>query len=154
MATPPKAGASAAASPPASSTTAVPDAPSARPVFDKTKIKVVKILTLPLLKLRAGVTIYIKVLDKMYQAKPQKNVKDEDADKKPPMLMSVLNLETGEIAQIIPGSVLADIFHDEYPNATYIGKGFEIAVGEQKAVQGCGGKRYNQYTVTEIELPS
>lgn len=137
-------------------TTAVSSTPSPSPKFDPTTAEVVKLLTLPLIKLRAGITVYIKPVEPMFQAKPQKNAKpaEGEADKKPPTLMHVVDLETGELAQIIPGSILADIFNDDYPNNGYVGKGFRITVGEQKAVQGGGGKRYNQYTVAEIKLPS
>jgi hypothetical protein len=145
--------AAASASAPAAATSAT--AANATKKFDPATAKVVKLLTLPLIKLRAGLTVYIKPLEPMFQAKPQKNVKeDDDAAKKPPTLMHVMDLETGELAQIIPGTILADIFNDDYPNQTYVGRGFKIVVGEQKAVQGGGGKRYNQYTVAEIELPA
>lgn len=128
---------------------------AAKAAWDPTTAEVVKVLTLPLLKLRAGITIYIKPTEPMFQAKPQKNIKeDDDASKKPPTLMHCVDLQTGELCQIIPGSILADIFNDDYPNQTYVGRGFKIVVGEQKAVQGGGGKRYNQYTVSEIKLPS
>lgn len=145
----------ASVSAPAAAATATA-APATSAKWDPTTAEVVKVLTLPLLKLRAGLTIFIKPTEKMFQAKPQKNVKadSEDANKKPPTLMHCIDLQTGEQVQIIPGSILADIFNDDYPNDTYVGRGFKIVVGEQKAVQGGGGKRYNQYTVSEIKLPS
>lgn len=139
--------------------TAAAGAPLAATVekaWDPTTAEVIKVLTLPLIKLRAGLTVYIKPTEPMFQAKPQKNApKSEDGDgiKKPPTLMHCVDLTTGELAQIIPGTILADIFNDDYPNNTYVGRGFKIVVGEQKSVQGGGGKRYNQYTVAEIKLP-
>jgi hypothetical protein len=143
----------AAASQQTSSTTAVPAVPSTRK-FNPADLKVVKVLTLPLIKLRAGMVVYVQPLKAMYEAKPIKNAKPDDKDKKPPTLLDVVNLETGELAQIILGTVLADIFNDEYPQGAYVKKGFKIEVGEQKASQAGGGKRYNQYSVFEIELPA
>lgn len=142
----------ASASAPAAAATAT----AAPAKFDPSKAKVLKLLTLPLIKLRAGLTIYIKALEPMFVAKANKKEEkgDDGEPRKPPTLMHVLDLESGELAQIIPGTILADIFNDDYPNQTYVGRGFKIVVGEQKSVQGGGGKRYNQYTVAEIELPA
>lgn len=120
--------------------------------FDPTTVTIKKVLTVPLIKLRAGMTIYVKALAAMFEAKPIKNAKEADKDKKAPTLLQVLDLETGALAQIILGTILADIFNDEYPQNAYIGKGFKIIVGEQKASQAGGGKRYNQYEVYEIEI--
>jgi hypothetical protein len=137
------------------SVTTAASVPTASPrKFNPADAKVVKVLTLPLIKLRAGMVVYVQPLKAMYEAKPIKNAKPDDKDKKPPTLLDVVNLETGELAQIILGTVLADIFNDEYPQGAYVKKGFKIEVGEQKASQAGGGKRYNQYSVFEIELPS
>lgn len=118
--------------------------------------KVLKLVTLPLFKLKAGSEIFVKILDKAYKATPIKNeapAKPGEAPKEPPMLVNVLKLDTGELGQIIPGSLLIDILNDQYPNDSYVRKGFWIKVGDQKASAGGGGKRYNTYTVSEIELP-
>lgn len=117
--------------------------------------KVLKVITLPLLKLRPGSELFVKIVDKMYQADQQKNAKPDKDGKlpNPPMLVNVVNLETGELCQIIPGTILQDIFTDKYPNATYVNKGFWIKVGEKKGGGG-GRSSYNTYTVSEIEVPA
>lgn len=117
--------------------------------------KIVKVITVPLLKLRPGMTVYVKVIEAFKRADPLKNAKP-DADgktKEPPILFKAVNLETGELVRCIAGTLLVDIFNDAYPSDGYVNKGFMISVNEQKASAGGGGKRYNTYAVNEIELP-
>lgn len=116
--------------------------------------KVIKQVSVNLLKIRAGMTVYVAVTGAMHVAKRLKKESAEDAKKEPPTLLPVINLETGETQEIIVGSVLKDLLDDEYPNAKYVGKGFQIAVKEQKDAKAGGGRRYNTYDVAEIELPA
>lgn len=120
--------------------------------FDPTTAAIIRVVTVPLHKLRAGDVLYCKALKAIYQAKPLKNDKDSD-DKEAPHMLDIVNLQTGELEQVICGASLIGIFEDEYPNNAYVGKGFKITVGDQKASKGGGGKRYNTYTVFEIALP-
>lgn len=118
--------------------------------------KILKIVTVPLLKLRPGMTVYLKIIDALKRAEPLKHVAaptDGTKAKEPPVLFKAVNLETGEPVQCIAGTLLVDVFADHYPNDSYINKGFMITVNEQKASAGGGGKRYNTYAVNEIELP-
>lgn len=118
--------------------------------------KVLKVITLPLIKLRPGSELFVQVVSPMFLADAIKNpkpLKEGETAQKPPMLVNVMDLETGEAAQIIPGQILQDIFTDKYPKETYVGKGFWIKVGEKKG--GGGGRSgYNTYTVSEIEVPA
>lgn len=113
--------------------------------------KVIKKITQNLLKLRAGSLVYVKVRAPMELAKAIKRGK---SDKAPPTLLPVINLETGEEQTIIAGAVLVDLLMDEYPDKSYVGKGFMIAVKEKKDSQEGGGRTYNTYDVAEIELPA
>jgi hypothetical protein len=118
--------------------------------------KVIKQVSTNLLKLKPGMTVYVKVTDAMKKApalKKQQTLPDGEKPKEPPTLLPCINLETGEVATIIAGSVLVDLFNDEYPNGSYVGKGFAIEVKDQKASAGGGGRRYNNYNVAEIEVP-
>lgn len=112
--------------------------------------KVIKQVTLPLWKLRAGGELFVKITEKMQIAKALKNQTAEDKAKEPPTLINAVKLDTGEVGQFIAGSVLRDIFNDEYPNNSYVGKGFWIKVEAQKDSKAGGGRRYNNYTVAEI----
>jgi hypothetical protein len=58
----------------------------------------------------------------------------------------VTNLETGEEMQIIANEVLKSSLEDAYPDASYVGKSFEIV---RKPIQK--GKKYVTFTITEIE---
>lgn len=126
---------------------------TAAPTPAKFVPKVIKQVTQNLLKLRPGITVYILAREKMFESKPLKKQTEENKDKKPPTLLPVINLETGEAESIIVGDVLKDVFADEYPKDAYVGRCFMIAVKDQKASAGGGGRRYNTYNVVEIENP-
>lgn len=118
--------------------------------------KIIKQVSTNLLKLRPGMTVYVKITDAMKKApvlKKQQTLPDGEKPKEPPTLVPCINLETGEVVTIIAGSVLQDLFNDEYPGNGYVGKGFAIEVKDQKASAGGGGRRYNNYNVAEIEVP-
>ena len=138
---------------PAAEPTAAPTPVDSAPAQETPKFKRVKTVTVPLHKLRAGDTLFCKPLKPIYKSKPLKNDKDSD-NKEPPHMLDIVNLETGELEMVIVGASLLGIFEDEYPNSSYVGKGFEIVVGDQKASKGGGGKRYNTYSVFEIALPA
>jgi len=65
-------------------------------------------------------------------------------------MANVINLPTGELVQIMLGSVLKGIMTDEYPNDSYVGKGFVIELTEKK--RGRSGGNYNTYKVAELDL--
>ncbi len=133
---------------------ATAESPSAPPAgFDPTTAKVVKQVTVPLHKLKVGDVIYVKVMKAIELAKEMRNKKPGDEDKKPPHLMQIIDLQTGALENIIIGMTLVDEFNDSYPGESYVGRGFKIAVLEQKQTTGGGGKRYNTYAITEIEIP-
>jgi hypothetical protein len=118
--------------------------------------KVLKQISSNLLKLKPGMTVYVKATGAMAKApalKKQQTLPDGEKPKEPPTLLPCVNLETGEVVSIIAGSVLVDLLNDAYPNAGYVGKGFAIEVKDQKASAGGGGRRYNNYNVAEIEVP-
>lgn len=127
-------------------------------LFDLSKIKVLKQVSTNLLKIKAGVTVYVKITDKMHVAKASRAdeaaaKKDPNAKRKePPTLLPVINLETGEVQTIIAGTVLIDLLNDEYPSEGYIGKSYVIECLAKKDAQGGGGRSYNTYDVKEIAV--
>lgn len=63
-------------------------------------------------------------------------------------IASVVNLKTGEVGQIVVGTVLDSELANGFPKDSYVGKAFEI---EKK--KGKEGKRYRTYTIYEIDAP-
>lgn len=115
--------------------------------------KIIKQVSVNLMKLRPGVTVYALITGVMAISKPLKNQSDEDKKKEPPTLLPFVNMETGEVQNLIVGAVLKDLLNDEYPKDSYVKRGFMIAVKEQKDAKAGGGRRYNNYDVAEVEVP-
>jgi hypothetical protein len=115
--------------------------------IEKAGFKISKRVTLPLFKIAPNTEYYFQIESAMFIGKEVKEGRggSEAKKKEPATLMRVINLETGELGQIICGAVLRGIFDDEYPEEKYVGKLFAIEM--HKIV----GKDYNGYSVTEIE---
>lgn len=129
------------------------------------KFKIKKHVTVPLLKISdSGVPAYVKFTGEIFRAKVNESEQKkyegalaswEKSDKKepspqapnPPELAHVINLETGEVAQIIISAILGSELRDGYPNGGYVGKGFEI-----KKSKPTGSKRYAMFQIAEVEL--
>ena len=132
---------------------------TAKPTF-----KIKRNITLPLIKPQIDVPVYVKITAPMTIGKV---VGDMDAA----MICNVINLETGEEAQIILPSVVQGILHDEFGAPLYGAKAkgepttmLEPAHADQKADAYVGlgfsitkhakasGKKYNPYSVAELDL--
>jgi len=111
------------------------------------KFTVKKHVTLPLFKWENNKPYYYRFDAAIEQGKPIKE-KDGESKKEPAYLAPVTNLESGEQGEIILGTVLRGILDEDYPDASYVGKCFELV---QKRITG---KNYNSYGVTEIEVDS
>ncbi len=133
------------------------DAPSATPAAAQPSLPFAVIpkkqLTQNVLKMRSGSLVYVRVTGAHYEAKALKNERPSEKDKKRPELLPVTNLVTGQTHVLICGSVLLDVFTDEYPGGEYVGKCFRISLEEKKEAKEGGGRTYNTYNVTEIEDP-
>lgn len=118
----------------------------AKKAFD---FKVKKHVTLPLLKIVDETPVYIRIESAIEKAKElaATRTRSDAAPKQPPELIHVVNLETGEHAQIIANAVLASTFRDEYPENGYIGKSFQVIRHKMRE-----GKNYATFSVTEIEV--
>jgi hypothetical protein len=112
-----------------------------------------KAVTLPVFKMVEETPVYVKITAAMYEGKEQKPVLDKDGKPgkamEPATILPVMNVETGELSQIIAGAVLEGILNDSYPDAGYVGKAFEVVKHAKRE-----GKRYNTYSVFEIEAPA
>lgn len=120
--------------------------------FRRPTFTVKKILTLPLLKLEAGKPVYVQFQGPIFTGKKLTNAAATDAEKAklPPEMANVVNLETGELCQIMLGKVLHDLINEEYPQQSYVGKGFMLELTEKK--RGRNGNNYNTYKLAEVEL--
>jgi hypothetical protein len=126
--------------------------------------KVKRAITLPLVKPQIDTPIYVKIVAAMSIGKV---IGDKDAA----ILCNVVNLETGEEAQLIIPSVLQGIFHDDFGAPLYGtkekgGKTVELEGRAKEATPDsyvnlgfmitkhakASGKQYNPYSVSELEL--
>jgi hypothetical protein len=122
--------------------------------FDKSKIKKLKSVTLPLLKQEDEKEYYVKITSKFYKGKDiNGNTTADTTDtgkadsvkkKEPPYLCRIVNLETGEEMELIANSVMKSNLEEIYPDSGYVGKCFEVV---RYNIQG---KQYKGYHITEI----
>lgn len=111
-----------------------------------------KLLTRPTLKMVEGTPRYVKIEAPIFIGKEMKSRKADAADAKkrePAHVANVIDLETGEPAQIICSAVVLSTLNDEYPSEAYVGKCFAITKLAKR-----DGKDYFGYKVEEIEEPA
>lgn len=127
---------------------------SATGAFRRPTFNVKRILTLPLLKLEAGKPVYVQFQGAIFTGKKLTNPNATEAEKlkAPPEMANVLNLETGELCQIMLGKVLCELINEEYPAQSYVNKGFMLELTEKK--RGRNGNNYNTYKLAEIDIPN
>lgn len=129
---------------------AIEQAKAERKVADATKpkFKVKGHVTLPLLKMAAEKTYFLRIDTKIVQSEPARNNKGElvDTSKEPPFVCKVTELESGEVAQIICPAVMTSELNKHYPDDTYVGKMFSVCRHEKAA-----GKNYATFSIAEVE---
>jgi len=113
------------------------------------KPTIIKHVTMPTLKLMPDVAVYVKITEKIFEGKTQKP-KEGEAEKKAPMIFNVINLESGEVCQMVAGTVVHREIIDNYPKDGYVNKCFMIVKGKKK---GTGDRGYFTYEIAEIEEP-
>lgn len=107
-----------------------------------------KLLTRPVLKYVVGVANYVLIETAAHIGKEMKPGAD-GKKKEPATLCNVIDLKTGEPAQLILNAVVKSVLAEEYPNETYVGLCFSIT--KQERVQG---KQYDPFSIEEIENPN
>lgn len=117
--------------------------------------KIKKRVTLPLWKWSDGVEKFFTVTGEIHigravSDKRPANAEGKKAEKsavvmEPAHIATVIDLTTRQECEIIVGAVLKSTLEENYPNHGYVGKSFASI---QSKVEG---KRYRQYTLTEIE---
>ena len=113
------------------------------------EFKRIKAVTLPTFKLAIGEAYNILFQTAFTVGKKVKGEKnDKGEDKEPPMVANVVNMNTGELGQLIGNAALFGELNDSYPNKGYVGKGFEITKMPPKE-----GRRAMRFQIFEIEVP-
>lgn len=110
-----------------------------------------KLLTRPVLKFLEGKANYVRIEKAIYLGRQLKSDVAADGSKKkePAHIAEVVDLQTGELAQIIVAAMVLSVLNEEYPSEGYVGKCFSIT--KQGKVPG---KQYFGYNVEEIEDPT
>lgn len=118
--------------------------------FNLAAVKVVKNVTLPLLKMKDdGTSYYVKITSEIYPGKDNKTGKPAEGDQtqKVPDLIQVIDLETGEEKELIVSAVLKAELEEQYPELAYKGKMFRL----QKFAKA-DGKKYATFQIAEIVI--
>ena len=105
--------------------------------------KVIKNVTLPVLKLKAdGNARYFKITGPMHVGKKVDDQKD------PATLCQAIDCETSEVGLIVVPTVMQKELTENYKGEGYVGKFFELVLTRVPE------KRYNIVTLTEIADPT
>lgn len=112
------------------------------------KFRVLKQITLPLIKLGLNEEFFLRFDSEIFRAKENTKgpVGADGKMKQPPFLAHVTHLESGAKGQIIVPAVLKSDLEDSYPEGSYVGHSFLIINKGKKA-----GKEYNTFELAEIE---
>lgn len=113
------------------------------------QFKKVKAVTLALVSLKSsGDMVHVR-FDSAFAI--GKKLKGDDTKKEPAHLAMVTDLDTGEEKQMIGPTVLRSTLEEEYPNASYVKKCFEIENLGKKAGKGQSAEGYNMFRIVEVE---
>ncbi len=109
------------------------------------KFKLARRIVVPTMKVELDTEIFIRFEQKI---EARKKIEEENGQQveKTIEIARVTNLETGEICEIVAGTVLMSELSEAYPEHGYVNKCFRIL---KKNVPG---KRYKAYELDEIEV--
>ena len=107
--------------------------------------KKVKTVTVPVLKLSPDVPVYIRVEQAMEISKQIDNKKGQAME--PATIMHCTDLNSDEECLLIVGKMLQSVIDENFPDQSYVGKCFEVINHGKR-----GDKKYNAYSLNEIEL--
>lgn len=112
------------------------------------KFRVLKQITLPLIKLGINEEFFLRFDGEIFRAKENTKgpVGADGKMKQPPFIAHVTHLESGAKGQIIVPTVLKADLEDAYPEGSYVKRSFLIVNKGKKA-----GKEYNTFELAEIE---
>jgi hypothetical protein len=111
-------------------------------IFKKTKT-----VTVPVLKLMPDQPVYIKVENAMEMSKQVAGAKVAGQTMESATIMHCTNLDSDSECLLIVGKMLKSVIEESYPDQSYVGLCFEITNHGKR-----GDKKYNAYSLTEIEV--
>lgn len=115
----------------------------------KPKFKVLKKVTMPLLKIVVDVPIYVEFTGAIHTGKKVQTKEEKDKNKPardPADLAPVIDLETGEECEIIMNAVCKGHLTESYPDDGYVGLQFSILKRKKNP-----GKDYFPFDIQQIE---
>lgn len=107
-------------------------------------------ITYPFLKWTLDEPKYLRFQGPMFTGKVTAATGSEEA-MKPATLAIVVDLATGEEAQVVLGKVLQSLLNENYPDNAYVGRNFEIIQRQPLKADG-SPKRYKTYDLAEVEV--
>jgi hypothetical protein len=115
------------------------------------EFEIAKQVTRPVLQQKDNTPIYVIFDGPIIQAIARASDADDAkaADKKPPKIAPVTNLETGELQTLICNAVLANEISEKYANDTYVGRAFRF-ISRTESVKGGGSRRLRVYDIVEL----
>lgn len=109
------------------------------------KFKTLRNVTLPVLVAKIEEPLYVTIKSETRIGKEMKATADGQK-KAPATLCTVVNLDTGEVCELIVSAVVKSVFDENYPNGAYVGKSFCLVKHAKKE-----GKNYFNFSVDEID---
>ena len=110
--------------------------------FDPSKIKTVKVVSLPTMSINANATVYVK-----FETPIGTRVINEGLDNERTFQFAqVINHETGELSNLNVDNGVLWALDAEYEKQSYVGKSFQITGVKTE------GKRFLSFKVLEIEV--
>ena len=111
------------------------------------KFKKIRSVTVPVIKMMPGKPVYLRFEGKMEISKQVNQKKVGDEPMKPATILHCVNLQNDSECILIVGAMLKSVIDEAYPNATYVGKNFEL-MNHGKL----GDRKYNAYSLNEVEI--
>lgn len=120
------------------------NAPAAAGAPKEFKYTVARRVVVPTMKVETNVAYFVRFESVIEKRLKMEEGKDGKMEEKTIEIARVTNLETGEICEIVAGTVLMSELTEGYPEHGYVGHCFRIL---KKDVPG---KRYKAYELDEI----
>lgn len=124
------------------------------PRYDVSKMKAVRLVTLPTWKWEDGQTKYFRIesairegraIDKKAAKEADVKVSGKEQKMAPARIMQVTDLQTGTRCEMVVGEVLESNLVENYKDDSYVSKCFQVTRSKVE------GKRYKNYSLIEID---